>query len=194
MLRTQQFKKWNLRKFKVGKGIGVCHPKIWHFDMRVILSWRQLRNNRQWDGASSVAQCWRSACNSEDSAWMWVRYLGQEDPLEGRAWQLTPVFLPGKSPKQRSLVRYSPWGHKESDTTGGPSTRFISQVFCFFFNPSSEESQQRTSFQSQHRKCWVSLHLSVKNRSFIQCRSKGGLILPLNVSKYSFRSHSASGT
>ena len=34
-----------------------------------------------------------------------------------RAWQLTPVFLPGKSHEQRSLVGYSPWGHKESDTT-----------------------------------------------------------------------------
>ena len=29
----------------------------------------------------------------------------------------TPVFLPGKSHGQRSLVGYSPWGHKESDTT-----------------------------------------------------------------------------
>ena len=28
-----------------------------------------------------------------------------------------PVFLPGKSHGQRSLVGYSPWGHKESDTT-----------------------------------------------------------------------------
>ena len=27
-----------------------------------------------------------------------------------RKWQPTPVFLPGKSPKQRSLVGYSPWG------------------------------------------------------------------------------------
>ena len=29
----------------------------------------------------------------------------------------TPVFLPGKSHGQRSLIGYSPWGHKESDTT-----------------------------------------------------------------------------
>ena len=34
-----------------------------------------------------------------------------------RAWQPTPVFLPGESHGQRSLVGYSPWGHKESDTT-----------------------------------------------------------------------------
>ena len=32
-------------------------------------------------------------------------------------WQLTPVFLPGESHGQRSLVGYSPGGHKESDPT-----------------------------------------------------------------------------
>ena len=34
-----------------------------------------------------------------------------------RKWQPTPVLLPGKSDGQRSLVGYSPWGRKESDTT-----------------------------------------------------------------------------
>ena len=34
-----------------------------------------------------------------------------------RAWQPTAVFLPGESHGQRSLMGYSPWGHKESDTT-----------------------------------------------------------------------------
>ena len=32
-----------------------------------------------------------------------------------RAWQLTPVFLPGKSHGGRNLVGYSPWSHKESE-------------------------------------------------------------------------------
>ena len=32
-------------------------------------------------------------------------------------WLLTPVFLPGGSHGQRSLVGYSPWGHKELDRT-----------------------------------------------------------------------------
>ena len=32
-------------------------------------------------------------------------------------WQLTPVLLPRESHGQRSLVGYSPWGRKESDTT-----------------------------------------------------------------------------
>ena len=34
-----------------------------------------------------------------------------------RKLQLTPIFLSGQSHGQRSLVGYSPWGHKELDTT-----------------------------------------------------------------------------
>ena len=45
-----------------------------------------------------------------------VQSLGQEDPLEK---EMAPhsILLPGKSHGQRSLVGYSPWGHRESDTT-----------------------------------------------------------------------------
>ena len=45
-----------------------------------------------------------------------VQSLGWEDPLR-RAWQPTPVFLPGESHGWRRLVGYSPWGGKELDTT-----------------------------------------------------------------------------
>ena len=34
-----------------------------------------------------------------------------------RAWQCTPVFLPGESHRQRGLAGYGPWGHEESDVT-----------------------------------------------------------------------------
>ena len=34
-----------------------------------------------------------------------------------RQWHPTPVLLPGKSHGWRSLVGFSPWGRKESDTT-----------------------------------------------------------------------------
>ena len=47
---------------------------------------------------------------------MQVWSLGQEDPLEGK-WQRTPVFLPGKSHGQRSLVGYSPWGPTQKSWT-----------------------------------------------------------------------------
>ena len=42
----------------------------------------------------------------------WVRKIPWK-----RKRQPTPVFLPGKSPRQRSLARYSPWGSKELDTS-----------------------------------------------------------------------------
>ena len=44
-----------------------------------------------------------------------------------RKWQPAPVFLPGKFHGQRSLVGYSPWGHKKSDTTEQLST---AQHYC----------------------------------------------------------------
>ena len=42
--------------------------------------------------------------------------MGKEEPLEKRMLP-TPVFLPGKSRGQRSLMSYSPRGHRELDTT-----------------------------------------------------------------------------
>ena len=50
-----------------------------------------------------------------------VRHVGSvpgvEKILWRRTWQPTLVFLSGKSHGQRSLVSYSPRGHKESDRT-----------------------------------------------------------------------------
>ena len=46
----------------------------------------------------------------------WAQSLGQEDPWR-RAWLPTPVSLPGKFHRERSLAGYSPWGLKESDMT-----------------------------------------------------------------------------
>ena len=34
-----------------------------------------------------------------------------------KAWQPSPVFLPGESHGQRNLLDYSPWGHTQWDTT-----------------------------------------------------------------------------
>ena len=51
-------------------------------------------------------QCGRPGFNP------WVR----KSPWR-RKWQPPPVFLSGESHSQRSLVGYSPWGHKELDTT-----------------------------------------------------------------------------
>ena len=39
-------------------------------------------------------------------------------PRKGNESLLHPVFLPGKSHGQRTLVGYSPWGCKELDMSG----------------------------------------------------------------------------
>ena len=52
------------------------------------------------------------ACNAGDR----IFSLGWEDPLEEGVAPAS-VFLPGEFHTQRSLVGYSPWGHKESETT-----------------------------------------------------------------------------
>ena len=41
----------------------------------------------------------------------WIQSLGRKIP-QRRKWQLSPVFLPGKSLRQRTLQGYSPWGLK----------------------------------------------------------------------------------
>ena len=42
---------------------------------------------------------------------------GSRRPPWRRAWQATPLFLPGEFHGQQSLVGYSPWGCKELDMT-----------------------------------------------------------------------------
>ena len=48
----------------------------------------------------------------------WVRRIPWS-----RKWQPVPVFMPGKFHGQSGLVDYSPWSHKEQDTTERLSTR-----------------------------------------------------------------------
>ena len=77
----------------------------------------------------------------------WVQALGWEDPWR-RKWQSTPVLLPGKSHGQRSLVGYSPWGRKESDTTERLSSLSIRAPKA----QSSGMSFQRVCFCRDHDK------------------------------------------
>ena len=64
--------------------------------------------------ASLISSEVRNPAAMQEPQEMWVRSLGQEIPW-GRAWQPTPVFLPGGSHGQRSIVGCSSQGHKESD-------------------------------------------------------------------------------
>ena len=54
-----------------------------------------------------------SACNARDPGLTpWIGKIPWR-----RAWQPTPVFLPGKSHGQKRLSGYSPWGHTELGVT-----------------------------------------------------------------------------
>ena len=55
-------------------------------------------------------------------------------PPGGGKWQSIPVLLPRRSHGQRSLVGYSPWGHKESDMTEHThSNTLMVQQLVFLF-------------------------------------------------------------
>ena len=84
----------------------------------------------------------------------WVQSLGQEDPLK-KGTATTPALLPGKSHGQKSLIGYSPWGRKESDTTEQLhftvllyslhlSLPFTSQNTFFYFFPFTTSDTVKT--------------------------------------------------
>ena len=52
-----------------------------------------------------------------------------------RKWQPTPILLPGKSHGWRSLLGYSPWGCKESDTTERLHLHFRNYLHILDINP-----------------------------------------------------------
>ena len=52
---------------------------------------------------------------------------GSETSPERKKWQPIPVFWTEKSHGQRSLVGYSPWGCKESDTIECTHAKYGSQ-------------------------------------------------------------------
>ena len=69
-------------------------------------------SHNHWYSASLVAQSVKNLPAGQET---YVRSLGSI-PWR-REWQPTPVFLPGESHGQRSLVGCSPWGLKESGMT-----------------------------------------------------------------------------
>ena len=60
-----------------------------------------------------------------------VPSLGREDPLE-EGMATHSVILPGESQGQTSLAGYSPWDHKESDTT--EATLQTNEALCYLIS------------------------------------------------------------
>ena len=75
------------------------------------ISWLSVTHLKQW--VSLGAQMVKNLPVMQQ---MWVWSLGQEDPLE-KEMATHSSILAGEFHGQRSLAGYSPWDHKESDTT-----------------------------------------------------------------------------
>ena len=71
-----------------------------------------------------------------------------------RAWQPSPVFLPGESHGQGSLAGYSLWGHRESNTTERlsllplPHVRYDSKGFLCINSLSPSDNTRKSVFPS----------------------------------------------
>ena len=81
-----------------------------------------------WSGPSQSVDHPAQSAKFPMGPWMGLVAQTVEDPpasagdpssisklLSRKEWPPTPLFLPGGSHGQRSLVDYSPWGHKELD-------------------------------------------------------------------------------
>ena len=66
-----------------------------------------------------------------------------------RRWQPTRVLLPGKSHRWRSLVGYSPWSHKESDTMVSYFTSLREILLLLLSNTTAAENSKYGPISSQ---------------------------------------------
>ena len=82
------------------------------FLVRIVLLALFLKDSNCFDHKITTFSCFGTGGSGcKESAWTkfspWVRKIPWR-----RAWQPTPVFLPGESHGQRSLAGYSSWGHR----------------------------------------------------------------------------------
>ena len=79
-----------------------------------------MQNEGQTNDKLSITQDVTSIKLKDNRCKVWLmqsqRAIGVGYPWR-RVWQPTPVFLPGEFHGERSLVSYSPWDRRESDTT-----------------------------------------------------------------------------
>ena len=82
-------------------------------------------------GASQKAQWVKNLPAMQETQETWVNPWVRKIPWR-RKWQPTPVFLPGESHGQRSLLGcYSPRGRKELDRTERQSTDYAHSCICY---------------------------------------------------------------
>ena len=89
-----------------------------------------------------------------------------------RKWQLTPVFLPGKSHGQSSLVGYSPWGRREWDMTEWQTLKLSLSLHIALMSARGSPSGDGGTYRGMRKLltffwfcpstfCWISLSLFI---------------------------------
>ena len=92
---------------------GMCNigEVCWSIGPYLLGIWIHSAYSKSW--ASFVVHMIKNLPTMQET---WVQSLVGKIPWR-RKWQPTPGLLPGKFHGQRSGTSYSPWNHKESDTT-----------------------------------------------------------------------------
>ena len=101
---------------------------------------------------------------------MWVKSPGQEAPWS-RKWRPTPIFLSGKFHGQRSPAGYSPWGHKESDTTEHACNEYIWNLerwhwWTYMQGSNGDRHREQTCGYSRGRTWWDKLRVTWKHTHY----------------------------
>ena len=106
----------SIRVFSSELALCIRWPKYWSFSFSISPS-------SEYSGLISFRIDWLDLLTVQETLWLNGREHICQSRRHGfdlwlgkipwrRTWQSTPVFLPGKSCGQRSLVGYSPWGSK----------------------------------------------------------------------------------
>ena len=104
-----------------------------------------------------------------------------------RKWQPTPVFFPAKSHGQRSLVGYSPYGHKESDMIE-ELINTITCMFHFFGKPGLILHFHRWGSEGSVLSCWGHTADFWQGRGFVYTTRNPGVppLSPVHSSLFLF--------
>ena len=94
-----------------------------------------------------------------------------------RQWHPTPVLLPGKSHGWRSLVGYSPWGPKESDTTEQLHFHFHFHSTCKLNKQGDNVQPWRTPFLIWNQSAVPCPVLTVASWSCIHISQEAGQVV-----------------
>ena len=85
-----------------------------------------------------------------------------------RKWQPTAVFLPGQTHGQRSLVGYSPWGCKESDTTEQLRQTIIFFRFFITLAVLTSPGSCPSFIPQSERVCFTKINLNIFSKKTTQ--------------------------